>query len=310
MRNLSTILGKARSGMIGLLLLTQAFAQTSVSDSIVLYCSQDQVVAEPVIKEFERRSGFIVKAVYDSEALKTASLANRLRAEKSNPRCDVFWSNEELLARTLEAEGITRTHARQGPAGVRSRVIVVPESLPADLEPKSFRDLTNSRHANKLAMAYPLYGTTAHQMARLRQLWGDGAWEAWCEGLRANKARVVDGNSTVVRLVAHGQAQVGMTDSDDVRAGIAEGWKVRAIQPLEDGLKIRNTVALLRNAPHLKEAGILADYLCSAAVSEALIKSGALDPDVASTPQPAGDWAHLLKNWPDTRSRLEKGFSR
>ena len=37
-----------------------------------------------------------VRAVYDSEAVKTVGLVNRLIAEKANPQCDLFWNNEEF----------------------------------------------------------------------------------------------------------------------------------------------------------------------------------------------------------------------
>ena len=39
--------------------------------------------------------------------------------------------------------------------------------------PKSLRELTNPKWVGKVAMAYPIYGTTAGHMARLREAWGD-----------------------------------------------------------------------------------------------------------------------------------------
>lgn len=296
---------------LSLLLAALTAAPRTSGATVILYCSQDQVFAEPILKEFEKTSGITVKAVYDSEALKTASLANRLRAEKGNPRCDVFWSNEELLARTLESEGITFLHPKIGPQGARSRVMVVPADLPADAAPASFAALTNGAFAGKLAMAYPLYGTTAHHFAFLRQKWGDARWKAWCAALRDNKIQVVDGNSTVVRLVAHGQARVGLTDSDDVLAGQAEGWKIRAIVPAEDALRIHNTVAVLKGAPHPGAAAELAEFLCSKTVSEALIRAGALEPESSDAAAPPSfKWSGILARWNDTRTRLEKGFTR
>ena len=48
---------------------------------VVVYAAVDQVHAEPVLKEYERRSGVRVRALYDVEASKTTGLAQRLVAE-------------------------------------------------------------------------------------------------------------------------------------------------------------------------------------------------------------------------------------
>src|SRR5256885_12959964 len=43
---------------------------------------------------------------YDSEAVKTVGLANRLLAERAHPQCDVFWSNEEMRTRQLAGQDV------------------------------------------------------------------------------------------------------------------------------------------------------------------------------------------------------------
>src|SRR5271154_5960761 len=75
---------------------------------VVVYTSQDEVFAEPIFKEFEAQTGIQVRPVYDSEAVKTVGLVNRLLTEKNNPQCDVFWNNEEFRTRQLAAHGVFR----------------------------------------------------------------------------------------------------------------------------------------------------------------------------------------------------------
>src|SRR6266478_5951329 len=48
------------------------------SPQVVVYASQDEVYAEPILQEFTKETGIKVQAVYDSEAVKTVGLANRL----------------------------------------------------------------------------------------------------------------------------------------------------------------------------------------------------------------------------------------
>src|SRR5690242_7365186 len=76
--------------------------------SVVVYTSQDEVYADPIFKDFEKQTGIQVRPVYDSEAVKTVGLVNRLFAEQNHPQCDVFWNNEELRTRLLAAKGMFR----------------------------------------------------------------------------------------------------------------------------------------------------------------------------------------------------------
>ena len=53
---------------------------------VVVYTSLDQIFSEPILQEYEKRTGVKVKAVYDVEASKTTGLVNRLIAEKDRPK--------------------------------------------------------------------------------------------------------------------------------------------------------------------------------------------------------------------------------
>ena len=68
----------------------QSWRSKAALSVVVVYAAQDQVYAEPVFAEFQKETGIKVKAVYDSEAVKTVGLANRLLAERSHPQCDMF----------------------------------------------------------------------------------------------------------------------------------------------------------------------------------------------------------------------------
>ena len=73
------------SVLLGALLLSAAEAWVRPArkgDQVIAYCAQDQVYAEPILREFAKQTGIKVRAVYDSEAVKTVGLANRLLAER------------------------------------------------------------------------------------------------------------------------------------------------------------------------------------------------------------------------------------
>src|SRR5215204_5405549 len=122
------------------------------SPQVVVYASQDQVYAEPILQEFSRDTGIKARAVYDSEAVKTVGLVNRLLTEKSNPQCDLFWNNEALRTHQLEERGVVEKWA---PFGYRSRRMVVNTNLlPLARAPQTLWNLTNAEWRGKIAMAY------------------------------------------------------------------------------------------------------------------------------------------------------------
>src|SRR5260221_5884623 len=121
---------------------------------VVVYASQDEVYAEPILQEFMRQTGIKVKAVYDSEAVKTVGLANRLLAERARPRCDVFWNNEELRTRQLAAQNLFRETNGWVAIGFRSRRMAInTDRLSLTAAPKSLLELTNESWRGKVSLA-------------------------------------------------------------------------------------------------------------------------------------------------------------
>ncbi|MBU6402710.1 MAG: extracellular solute-binding protein [Verrucomicrobia bacterium] len=281
---------------------------------VVIYCAQDQEYAEPIFRDFTRATGIQVRAVYDSEAVKTVGLANRLLAERAHPQCDVFWSNEELRTRQLAARGVFRATNGWVAVGYRSRRIVIHTNLVSNATvPRTLEDLTNAVWRGKVALAYPLFGTTATHFLCLRQAWGEARWRTWCRALVANRPFLVDGNSLVVSLVGKGEATVGLTDSDDIADGQRERFPVMARPLGADSLLIPNTIGLVRGAPHPAAAQQLADYLQSRPVVARLIAARALegfDAALVATPTLKVDWAKLLADLDAGTAELKNIFLR
>ncbi len=295
-----------------------------VSNQVVIYAAQDQVYAEPILREFEQEAGLKVKAVYDSEAVKTVGLANRLLAERDHPQCDVFWGNEEMRTRQLAAQDVFRETNGWAALGYRSRRIVIntnfisigsrrgndaDQTSPAQNPPphvggydapRSLLELTNEIWRGKVALAFPQFGTTATHFHALKQLWSEEYWLAWCRALAANKPFIVDGNSVVVKQVARGEAWIGLTDSDDIAAGQREGLPIAALPLTEETLLIPNTVAVIRKAPHPGNAQKLFEYLQRRDVVEKLARANALESATAAT-----DTTTLKPNWDALLSDLE-----
>jgi len=281
---------------------------------VIVYTSQDQIYAEPILKEFEQQTGIKVRAVYDSEAVKTVGLANRLLAERDRPQCDVFWNNEALRTHQLDATGVFRETNGIAEIGYRSRRMVVnTNKLSLAEAPRALTELTNAAWRGKVAFAYPLFGTTATHFLVLRRHWGDERWEAWCRALQANRPFLVDGNSVVAKLVGKGEAWIGLTDSDDIAAEQRNGAPVAALPLSEDSLLIPNTVGVIRGARNPEAAQKLFDYLQKPQVVKKLVSVNALEgvsiqtADVATLKR---DWVGLSGDLAAATTRLKEIFLR
>lgn len=242
--------------------------------------------------------------VGDTEAKKTTGLSNRLVAEKDAPQADVFWSSEIFMTVELAEQGILAPFdseiVRDWPKAVcdeqkrwfgfasRARVIVYsPERVPPDAVPRTWMDLTQSRFRGRIVMADPRFGTTGGHLAGMLVYWNKefmrGYYEAFLEGLAENEIRLLpSGNAGVVEAVARGEADVGMTDTDDVWAAKQRGLTVELVYARHhlDGsergggtLLIPNTVALIKNGPNPDNAKRLMNYLLSEMVERMLAES-------------------------------------
>ena len=266
----------------------------SKRDSLTIYTSQDQVYAEPILRDFEKQSGIKIRAIYDSEAVKTVGLVNRLIFEKNNPQCDLFWNNEELRTRQLATKGVLNTSMRIEAFGTRTRQWVWnTNQISMASIPKDLFTLTNAHWRSKVAIALPLFGSTSTHFQILRQKWGKERWKQWCRGLIANDVITVDGNSVVVQLVGRGEVALGITDSDDIRAGLKNQLPIAGKSIVEDGFIIRNSIGYIAGSPYQNLSKRLAEYLQSNSVKDSLIEAGALD-SFSSGSSKKIDWQRIV----------------
>jgi iron(III) transport system substrate-binding protein len=265
-------------------------------EAIVVYTSVDEPVARPILQEFTRRTGVRVDVRTDTEANKSAGLAARLEAEKSNPKCDVWWGNEVFRTIRLADAGVLApynspsagdipplfkdpNHLWAG-AGLRVRVLGVhagkdaPPGAASWLPNASIEDLTRPELKGRVAMANPRAGTTSGHVAALFVLWGDAKAAAFFRGLRDNGVKVLGGNGDVAAEVSKGTVWVGLTDNDDVDNVSREGGSIRAVLPDQKTfgtLTIPCTAALVAGSKHADAAKKLVDYLLSAEVEGRLV---------------------------------------
>ncbi len=257
--------------------------------TVVAYVSEDQVFSEPILKDFEKETGIKVKAVYDTEESKSTGPMNRLLAEKDNPQADVYWANEPIRAEILRQKGISAPYVSPNAKGIpdnfknpegywtgfsaRARILLVKKSL-AD-KPRSILAYTEPQWKGRTVIANPLFGTTTSEIAALFTLWGDDKTEAFLDAIKRNQTRISTSNGESADLVASGEFDFALVDSDDGASRMKQGKPVEVVFPDQDkadvgSFIVPNTVVFIKGAPHPDNAKKLIDYLLSKATERKL----------------------------------------
>jgi iron(III) transport system substrate-binding protein len=263
---------------------------------VTLFCAQDREFAEQLLADYERQAGVSVAIKYDTEATKSVGLVEELRRDARRPRCDVFWNNEIVGTIRLQRAGLlepfTPASADALPAWAqapdhtwhafasRARVLLVntQKVAPADY-PQSLFDLTHPKWKGQLALAKPLYGTTATQMACLFAVLGPEKAKAWLAALKANGVQIVAGNKPAALAVSSGQVALALTDTDDAWGELAAGKPVAIVAldahghpdyPQLGTLFIPNTLALIKGGPNPTAGRRLLEHLLRVETEQAL----------------------------------------
>lgn len=249
-----------------------------------MYVSEDQVFSEPILKDFERETGITVHAIFDTEEAKSTGVMNRLIAEKGNPQADVYWANEPVRAEALKKQGITAAYVSASASGIpnefrdaeghwtgfsaRGRVMLVNKSARLKTKPDSVLAYTDPRFRGRGVIANPLFGTTTAYIAALFTAWGDKKGNEFLDGLKRNDVKISTSNGETADMVASGEFDFGLADTDDAVSRIRQGKPVEMILPDQGNsglgmLILPNAAMIIRSGPHPDNGRRLIDYLLS-----------------------------------------------
>lgn len=265
---------------VGLLLASGC--TSSKKPEVVVYVSEDQVFSEPILKDFERETGIAVRAVFDTEEAKSTGVMNRLLAEKENPQADLYWANEPIRAEFLKQRGITATCSCPKAEGIpaafqdpdhhwtgfsaRARVLIVNDKVAR--KPTSVEAYLDPAFKGRTAIANPLFGTTTAYAAALLSLWGEEKTKAFFDRMKRNGVKITGSNGESADLVAAGECDFALVDSDDAFNRKKQGRPVTMVVP-DQGEKevgvllLPNAALIIRGGPHPENARRLMDYLLS-----------------------------------------------
>jgi iron(III) transport system substrate-binding protein len=160
---------------------------------------------------------------------------------------------------------------------LRGRVIAYNTNRVAGNDaPKSLEECLNKKWKGRIVMATPKFGTTGGDVASWFAHYGPDRAKMFLKALAANEIVLASGNSTAVKMVHNGQADICFTDTDDVYAAQRNGLPIAMNFLNQNGrgpLTIPNTAAVIKHGPNPVEAAVLMEFLLSERLEELLAQS-------------------------------------
>ncbi|WP_042143656.1 ABC transporter substrate-binding protein [Paucisalibacillus sp. EB02] len=256
------------------------------SNSLTVYSPHQNEIINPIVKEFQDRTGIKVDVVTGG----TGELLNRVTAEEGNPGGDVFWGGgaESLEAFGDSFEAYKTAEDEVIPAEFKSptniwtgfsalpMVIMYNQEMVADADaPKSWKDLLDEQWTGKIAYVDPSKSGSAYtQLVTMLTAYQDDndGW-GFVEDFVANlDGTILSSSSAVPKGVADGEFPVGITLEEAAYRYIAGGASVNVNYPEEGTSAVPDGVALIKDAKNADNAKKFIDFLVSKDVQEMIVE--------------------------------------
>lgn len=253
-------------------------------EKLVVYTSHKKEIYEPIIKEFEERSGIWVEVVYGG----TNELLTKIAFEDGGSYCDVMFgggvdsleSYSEYFQpyHTSQYEFLDSSYASATDSyTVFSRlplVIIYNTKLVIQAgTPRSFQELLNVRWKGKIAFADPMRSGSSYTalMTIIQELSPEYSPQdvvsLLCENLEQD---VAEESSQVIEDVIMGRKLVGITLEETALKYIAKGEDIGMVYPEEGTTAVPDGCAIVKNSPHRENAELFVDFIVSEDVQRLL----------------------------------------
>ena len=246
-------------------------------------CSNEQTWCDLMAENFKIDTGIDVAMVRKS----TGEVLAQLRAEKGNPKVDVWWggtgdphiiaANEGLTqASGVDVSGLlgwaqnmtTMTDGKAvgvhvGLLGLIYNTEVLKEkNIPA---PACWRDLVKPEYKDEIQVSNPNSSGTAYtELATLVQLFGEDEAFKLLADIGKNVNQYTKSGSAPVKATARGETTIGMGFMHDMVKLKKEGFPVEIVAPCEGTGYELGAVSVVTGTPNLEAAKKWVEYVTSA----------------------------------------------
>jgi len=266
-------------------LLLFVAAASAVAQEVTVLCNYEVDWCEAMKAAYEKTTG--QKAAFirrtDGESLA------QIRAEKANPRADVYHAAESASAKALAAEGLLEAYKSPNVPDLHDWAQRVAEEnkyfqtpiytgvlgygyntellakykMP---EPKCWKDLVNPAYKNEIQMANPgTSGTAFNMVSTILQLMGEDDGFKFLAAMNKNVNQYTRSGSAGIRAAAKGETTIGITFLHDSVAQTVQGYPIKTVAPCEGtGYEIISS-AIIKGGPNPEGAKKWMDFVLSPA---------------------------------------------
>jgi iron(III) transport system substrate-binding protein len=256
----------------------------NAADRLTLYCSPQEEWCQIMVTAFEKETGISVAMTRKSSGETYA----QIRAEKDNPKGDVWWGGTGDPHLQAAEEGLTEEYtspmrgelhdwaikqaeaANNKTIGVYSgalgfgynKDLLAKSNLPV---PKCWADLTKPEYKGHIQMANPNSSGTAYTMlATMVQLMGEDKGFEYLKALHANINQYTKSGSAPIKAAGLGETTIGIVFMHDAVTQTAAGFPIVTVAPCEGtGYEI-GSMSLIKGARNPEAAKQFYDWALTA----------------------------------------------
>jgi iron(III) transport system substrate-binding protein len=254
-----------------------------LAQEVTVLCNYEVDWCEAMKATYEKTTG--QKAVFirrtDGESLA------QIRAEKGNPRADVYHAAESASAKALAAEGLLEAYKSPQVANLHdwaqkiaadnkyfqtpiytgvlgygyNTELLAKNKMP---EPKCWKDLANPAYKNEIQMANPgTSGTAFNMVATILQLFGEDDGFKFLAAMNKNVNQYTRSGTAGIRAAGKGETTIGIAFLHDSVAQTVQGYPIKSVAPCEGtGYEIISS-AIIKGGPNPAGAKMWMDFVLS-----------------------------------------------
>jgi iron(III) transport system substrate-binding protein len=266
--------------LVAVLLLAGLALAGAQAKTVVAYTAhEDNIVAE-MVPLFQKETGYKLEFV----KLGSGDVIKRVKAEATNPQCDVIWSiggeqlegDSALLEKYVPKEWdkvapVFKVGTNWLPYTGIMNVFIVNTNLVKDADmPKKWSDLTAAKWKGKVCSATPDKSGSAYmQLNNVLLAYKDTGWDVYKKLL--GNFFISASSGSVPKYVNDGEAAIGITLEDNAFRYVQGGGPVKIVYPDEGAIAAPDGIALIKGAPHPDAAKVFIDWCLSKSAQDFLV---------------------------------------
>jgi iron(III) transport system substrate-binding protein len=266
--------------LVAVLLLAGLALAGAQAKTVVAYTAhEDNIVAE-MVPLFQKETGYKLEFV----KLGSGDVIKRVKAEATNPQCDVIWSiggeqlegDSALLEKYVPKEWdkvapVFKVGTNWLPYTGIMNVFIVNTNLVKDADmPKKWSDLTAAKWKGKVCSATPDKSGSAYmQLFNVLLAYKDTGWDVY-KKILANFF-ISTSSGSVPKFVADGEAAIGITLEDNAFRYVQGGSPVKIVYPDEGVIAAADGIALVKGAPHPDAGKFFIDWCLQKSTQDWLV---------------------------------------